>query len=107
MPYVLYQMKIQEHVVKKLEATLAEALVMHREEMQVVEFMIAKHKPWEIPASLRREREVLIARGRRISIHNLLRIAVDKGLYAVDSTKDALALMAKHGISVGRPRGTR
>ena len=106
MEYVLFQMKIPKHVSDKLRAKLVEIQAAHAEDVKANATATAVKTDSKI-SSLRDEREALKFRGRCLSIHNLIRVALVNGLPAIESPKNALALLAKYGIPTGRPREPR
>ncbi len=102
--WVLYQMKLPPALSDKLSQKLSETLAAHQMEVRELELQMKTVADEATAIKLNAKHDALLVRGRKITIHNLIRIALANGMPAVESPANALALLNKHGVGSGRPR---
>lgn len=86
----------------KFRAKLEQIRKLHNREVAEFEKTLAKMTVTQINDA-RARRDELIERGKRITLHNLLRATVETALPGMDD-RAVLDLMAREGLALGRPR---
>ena len=102
--YELYQLKIPKALGDKLREQLSKIIAAHQEELRQTELEIKVVATQANADKLQARLDALATRGKKLSIHNLIRVVLANGMPAIDSPMNALLLVSKHGISTGRPR---
>lgn len=102
MPDTLLQLKISSELHDRARLKMERIQRAHEDEVDALVDKIKAATPKEAE-KLEAKWEALHDRGRRITILNTVRVAIDIGLSDL-SDADALKWIAKEGVPLGRPR---
>ena len=102
MGYKLYQLKLHQATDVRLHQALSACLATHTAEVN--EVIAEKHRTTDKTKleKLEAKLDELIYRGRKITIHNLIRIVLENGMPSVTNPKNGLGLLSKYGTPIGR-----
>jgi hypothetical protein len=102
-PQTLLQLRVAHALLVRAATKVSRLKAMHEEEIDKLAVKIRSCTSDKQAEKLRSEWEALSERGNRITVHNVLRVAMDIGLVDMNND-DALEQIAKEGIALGRPR---
>ncbi len=100
---ILIQLKISQELHERAREILARVERAHADEVEVLEGQITNCTDERKLVRLRGEWEALHERGRRLTLHNVVRVAIEDGL-ETKNYQGVLKRIAVDGIPLGRPR---
>lgn len=103
MPDTLLQLRISPELYDRARLKTARLLATHDDAVEELTKEIKAATSEKQLEKLHDRWEALHERGRRVTIHNVVRVAIDVGLKEMD-LEEALASIAEEGVPLGRPR---
>jgi hypothetical protein len=98
---VFLQMKVPLPVLERLKKTRVELAAAHEKELEIVR---RKALSTASEGAMQRHRE-LKKRGKKITLHNVARVALAQGMSIFDDIAESLTKIEDEGMARGRPRG--
>lgn len=101
---VLLQLRIPTELNDKIRLKLERLLKTHAEDMEDLEKDIRCCGTEKQAEKLQERYAALHERGRRITVHNVVRLALHLGVRELKDPHEALDFIAETGVAIGRPR---
>ena len=103
MSYVLVQLRLSPETVGRINDKLTEIQGVHDQEGKILEREAPRCTTEKQIAKLKRRMGAHAQQGRRVTTHNLIRLAIEEGLSQITNPMAALTRLAEEGTPLGRP----